>query len=810
MSQTRIAQLLLPLLKGPLSWITRSKPLPADPVETLALDPDKVVCYVLRTQSATNLMMLAEQCEELGLPSPMESLGISGLNDSPRHVFLARSLGWFNRDSRLLRHENRLQSLLEAATLEGVDVQLVPVSVYWGRNPGKERSLFKLLFADQEGAGLLRRLLITLFNGRQVFVSFSAPISLKDWQAEQEPNKAFGKLVRILKLHFHRQRIATMGPSLTHRGDLLNSLLAAQPVRDAIEQEARKRKIGMRQAKQQAKAQILEIASTPSHVVLRLFDMLLTWLWNKLYDGVEVKNIELLRRAAQKYEIVYVPTHRSHMDYLLLSYVLYYNGLVPPHIAAGINLNFWPVGRLLRCGGAFFLRRSFKGNRLYTAVFNEYLHFLLARGVPVEYFIEGGRSRTGRLLDAKTGMLSMTVQNYLRGSRKPLAFIPVYFGYERVMEVSTYLNELHGSSKQSESFLQLLRTRKALRQPYGKVYVSFGEPLLINQLLDQVHPDWRNHPEDLDERPLWFKNTVNELAEGILSRINRAAAVSPMALVATILLAQPRLIIDRRELILLLDGVRQILTDAPYSLEMSLPDDKAEHLLQQAIRLGAVREMPHEYGAMIALLPEQAAMASYYRNNVLHLFLLPALMASCFLMDDCITLAVLHKRCRQFYPFLKAEFHLHWSLEQLDSAINDYVEALTRKGWLNAKAELIACIPETRPLLLQLARLVEPCLQRYAIALKLLKAHKGRLSRSQLIHECRLVAQKISLLYGINAPEAFDRSLFETLSAQLERQGYVVSDENILIEQEHCKALMAALSLLLPEEAMQRVLQSLP
>lgn len=123
---------------------------------------------------------------------------------------------------------------------------------------------------------------------------------------------------------------------------------------------------------------------------LRVADRFLRWLWNKLYQGIDVQNADRVRKLAlDGHEIVYVPCHRSHIDYLLLSYVLYHQGLVPPHIAAGINLNFWPVGGMFRRGGAFFIRRTFKGNRLYSTIFREYLAELFHRGYSVEYFIEG-------------------------------------------------------------------------------------------------------------------------------------------------------------------------------------------------------------------------------------------------------------------------------------------------------------------------------------------------------------------------------------------------------------------------------------
>ena len=141
------------------------------------------------------------------------------------------------------------------------------------------------------------------------------------------------------------------------------------------------------------------------------------------------------------------------MDYLLLSYIIYHQGYALPHIAAGINLNIPVVGRLLRKGGAFFIRRSFAGNALYTVVFMKYLAAIMARGHSIEYFIEGGRSRTGRLLHPKTGMLSMTVRSFLRDPVRPVVFVPVYFGYERIVEANTYISELSGAPKKKESWL---------------------------------------------------------------------------------------------------------------------------------------------------------------------------------------------------------------------------------------------------------------------------------------------------------------------------------------------------------------------
>ena len=233
------------------------------------------------------------------------------------------------------------------------------------------------------------------------------------------------------------------------------------------------------------------------------------------------------------------PCHRSHFDYLLLSYVLYHQGLHTPHIAAGINLNMPVIGPILRRGGAFFLRRSFKGNRLYAAVFEAYLDQILQRGHSVEYFVEGTRSRTGRLLQPKGGMLMMTVNSYVRNPKRPIVFVPVYFGYEKLIEGDSFISELGGAAKQKESLFGLVKSIRSLRDNFGKVYVNIAEPIELDDVLHRLQPDWRELPQKDDARPAWLGDVVDTLGVDIMSNINAAAAVTPISLVTVTRSAWP-------------------------------------------------------------------------------------------------------------------------------------------------------------------------------------------------------------------------------------------------------------------------------
>lgn len=329
-----------------------------------------------------------------------------------------------------------------------------------------------------------------------------------------------------------------------------------------------------------------EVAANFTYEAVRLSDRVLSWTWNRLYQGINVHNAERVRKLAQDgHEIVYVPCHRSHMDYLLLSYVLYHQGLVPPHIAAGINLNFWPAGPIFRRLGAFFIRRTFKGNKLYSTVFREYLGELFSRGYSVEYFMEGGRSRTGRLLEPKTGTLAMTIQAMLRGGKRPITLVPVYIGYEHVMEVATYAKELRGATKEKESLIQMVRGLRKLRN-LGQGYVNFGEPIPINNWLNQHVPEWRESIDPIEaQRPSWLTPTVNAIANTVMVNINKSAAANAMNLCSTALLASRQRALTREQLLEQLDCYLQLLRNAPYAEDATTPNQTAEELLKHALQM---------------------------------------------------------------------------------------------------------------------------------------------------------------------------------------------------------------------------------
>ncbi len=401
---------------------------PETPSEIIT-DSDAEICYVLENGGLADLLALERACEKSGLPSPSRPFRFCEKRFSRRLVVLRPLTGFLFRRARA-EGSRDLRQIVEAANGCSKELLLIPVAIYWGRSPDKEASFFKLLFSENWSvAGRTRKFFATLLHGRSTLLRYSDALPLTSInQDELGAAIEFRKVSRILRVHFRQRRTATVGPDLSHRRTMVNEVLHAPAVRKAIQAEAGDDPRKQEASREKARAYAMEISADISYPVIRLMLRVLGWVWNKIYDGIELQHVGRLHDVAKDKEIIYTPCHRSHFDYLLLGYIGYNEGLSVPHIAAGINLNMPIVGPILRRGGAFFLRRSFRGNRLYAAIFDAYLHQVLVRGHSIEYFVEGGRSRTGRLLEPKAGMLAMTVRSYIKDPKRPVVFVPVYFG----------------------------------------------------------------------------------------------------------------------------------------------------------------------------------------------------------------------------------------------------------------------------------------------------------------------------------------------------------------------------------------------
>ena len=772
---TRLSNLFLAALRRLLYVVVRTHVTP-EPAE-LRVDSDRPLCYVLQDRLLSSLLVLEEEAGRLNLPSALEPIGLE-FPTAKRAVFSVI----LNRNplsTRTTEPSVTLAQLTAALFRDGtLDVDLVPVMVLWGRAPRSQDSLLKALFADAwASVGPLRQLAIILLHGRQTRVGFGEPISLRRLiDDEAEEATAIRKANRFLRFHFRRLREAAIGPDLSHRRNLVRSMIASLELQQAIADEARRLGIPIAAAEDRARKFAWEIASDFSYPVVRAGELVLKRVWQQLYDGVDVLHAEEIAKIAPGKGLVYLPNHRSHVDYLLLSYFIHAQGLAPPHIAAGANLNFPIVGPILRRGGAFFLRRSFRGEPLYAAVFREYLHAMIVTGFPIAYFIEGGRSRSGRTLAPKGGLLGMTVESFMREHPRPLILVPVHFSYEKLFEGPTLVAELEGQPKKGESLRSLIGAARNLKRVYGRVYVNFGAPLSVDEFLDRAAPGW--HALQGSEQRDKARELTPLIGREMAQRINSAVVVNPMNLFALAIVPSLRHALDERALAQQIAWLQALGRRFPYSPNAVLAADDPPAVIAHAEKLGYAKRVPHPLGDVITVPDREVAALNYIRNNALHAYALPALVASLVVSRREVTPDGVAEFAEGGLPFLRAELTLRHSAEEAVAESRRIVEFFVELKWARPVVDGAVRAADRDSLeragLELLARSLRHLLRRNYLTIALLNRFAAEgLPRKRLEELMQLLTQRLSLLFEFAPPDFYERSTFASYIDTLIETGLV-------------------------------------
>ncbi|MDA9281919.1 glycerol-3-phosphate 1-O-acyltransferase PlsB [Pseudomonadales bacterium] len=679
------------------------------------------VRYILDSDSLADRLLLELGCEASRLPEPL-TLDPNAPN---AYFCLNHREGFWGR--RSARGDARSTSLkVDPAIGDELATRLVPVSIYWGHQPDRALSLWKVLLSDQwASTSKFRKILCIALTRRHILVHFGDPLDV-DELTNDLPSAALKtkRIHRLLRRHFKSQKQSIIGPDLSHRRTLLDELLAAPAVDAAIMTVAEASERPRHRVAAQAYRYASEIASDQSYRVIRFFSIILTWLWNRLYNGIEVSHLERVRAVSDNAEIVYVPCHRSHIDYLLLSYVLYHNGLALPHIAAGINLNLFLVGPLLRRAGAFFMRRSFKEDLLYKAVFDEYIHLLLSKGYSLEYFVEGGRSRTGGMLTPRPGMINMTLRGYYRDHHRDIKFVPVYFSYERVLEISSYLDERTGHQKKTESLRDLFGVFRYFKLDFGQVSVNFGEPISLEQFLSM------RVDSDLEMiEPDKHKAICRELGHHIVQGINAAIPVNPTQILATLFVHAGHLEIPEERLRRQLRFLTTLIEADQIS---SIFDQSDAQIIDYFLSTSGAERQLRDGEPMITITPGGLIDMRYYSNSVTHLFVLPSLIANRLIQEPMIDPEPFFDQLTVLAPLLNAICFS--KLAPSAERINELLEIFDYK----TEDQQVSSARVDSPLasdLIQIAGIIEPALKQIALACALLKVKPDLLDDLATINE---------------------------------------------------------------------------
>jgi len=395
-------------------------------------------------------------------------------------------------------------------------------------------------------------------------------------------------------------------------------------------------------------------------------------------------------------------------------------------------------------------------------------------------------------------------------------FQPVYIGYEKLIEGPSYVSELSREEKRKESWIGLLRSFGILRQKYGKVAVSFGEPIRLDALLDTMSKDWRAEAA-IDDRPDWFGRAVGELAEQILVNINRAADVNPINLLALAILSMPKHAMGESDLIAQLELCKRLLRRVPYSDRVTVTEKSGAEIVAYGEKMEVIARTRHPLGDVLASTGEQAVLLSYFRNNVLHLFATASWVACCFLNNRRLRRATVVRLGRFVYPFLKQELFLPWTEEEYAQRVEETMDEFLAEGLLTQNREgtiLRRRVGQTDEAfrLRMIAQSLTQAFERFYIAIAVLVRNgPGTLATSELENQCHQIAQRLALIYERTAPEYFDKNLFRGFIATLKERKVVWLDQaGKLVFGDALAGIAKDSSLILSRELRHSVLKLMP
>jgi len=557
---------------------------------------------------------------------------------------------------------------------------LVPTAMFFTRKPSRSiPTMVDIFFGPEERPKRARRLFTLFKNPGDVFAEISEPINLQEALsmpevAELSADEQARELRRQLILQTNRHRQSILGPVLKTREELKQSILTGERLQTFMKEHARSKNIALHTVYRKANNHLEEIMAKYNMAIIRAGDLGVRWIIRWMFEGVSFsqQEVENVKATAQKAPLVLIPCHKSHIDYLIISYILFQSHMPCPLIAAGKNLSFWPLGPFFRGGGAFFIRRTFRGAILYSKVFAEYIFRLLKEGFNIEFFIEGGRSRTGKLILPKLGLLSIILNAYKDGACEDLMLVPIFIGYDRVLEESAYLHEIEGGQKEPENLRQVIRARKFLKKRYGRIYLNFHEPLSLNDILARMDLPLAEVP------PKEFNAFIRNLGHRIIHAINTVSVVTPYALVAAAMLCWPKERFSFEELVM---TVRTFLTHLS-SQQARLSDTLAmdhERAVEQVVDAYLQRKFIEQVGkeaqddtrdGVFTVSENRRPMLEYYKNNAIAFFVPAAYTALAIRELDAFQFST--AQLHDAYAFLQDLFKNEFAFD-VDKSTETYV-----------------------------------------------------------------------------------------------------------------------------------------
>ena len=665
-----------------------------------------------------------------------------------------------------------LHELLRASQAVEQPVFLVPVAIFRGKGfRRKESRLATLLYSVQDAPGEAKRLFNYLWNAEETQLTLGREIVLghfiEEYPRESE-DRLVRRLARALQIFLYREERLVWGPALLPRRLVRRQVLRDPEMVRLVRRIAAERGVTRARVWRETRGYFGEMAANFNGLYFGILEAVFNWLWKRVFSGLEIIGLERVIDSVKEHPVVLVPCHRSHFDYLILSYIFHLNYLSPPHIAAGNNLSFWPLGPLFRGAGAFFIRRTFDDNELYKMVFRKYLAFLIREGYTQEFFIEGGRTRTGKILTPRLGMLTALVNAFIQGVRRDLYFVPISIHYGRIPEEEAYRREVAGEEKEPESLSGLLRARSVLSRRYGTAYVSFAEPISLGAALGPLRERFQSGFGDppVEEEKRRF---IRRLGFRLLREVNAAAVAGATPISATALLAAPRAACRIEEFIAAAIALVGLLRAKEVRLTASLErnvDLNFRESLDWLTNGGLVERLVDSNGVVIHVPTEKRTSLDFYKNTTIHFFLVPSLL-TCALLAD-VPLGALRGHLSWWLDLYRWEFPLP-EREQLNAEIGRWLAYYREAGALLGDAAVA-----DHPVVRATAGVLENFREAYLIAARTVAANQEwPIALPSLTKRMQRQFRTSLLLDEVRKPEGGSMITFGNALSRLAELGHV-------------------------------------
>lgn len=724
-------------------------------------------------------------------PDPVRSgwLARAVAAGAPVTVFVQERRSWSDRWDGLPAPDP-FAALLEAQGATERPVLLVPVVIVWNRSPDK-RGAMAAFVSGVQAPGLIASL-VGLLRG-DAFVQIGDPVSLAELQERVPPPRQARAARLLVRRWLHREGKIVRGPTLLPHAEMRRMVLDNPSMRQLAAAEAQASGKRVEQIRRRMEKDFDLIAARFSFWMVRAAYVFLRPLWTRVYSGVDVRpeDLERIRAAMRGGSAVLVPSHKSHFDYVLLAWVFYEHDLIVPHVVAGANLAIWPVSIFLRGAGGFFIKRSFGDDRVFPEVFSRYLRELIRQGYPVEFYIEGGRTRTGKPLPPKLGVLGMVFDAAsLRPAQHEVTLLPIALAYEQVAEERVYARELGGEEKKPETVGQLVQARSVLRRRFGRVYLRVAEPIPTSPLVDPTpeSPGWGDRPRP--ER----KVALQVVGERIMHRIGRATVVLSTSLVALALLAHPRRGVRHAELVARADRFLAFLRHhgAPEAASLAHLSEARAQALERFEARKLIVAHTAEGDRVWSIEPEGRIQLDFYKNQAMPWFTLACYAAAAIraLPEGAFALGAPRERFLRLIWLLRREFLLDPDRAASDQLL-DGLAALEAHGAIGPASDgAFQVVDPSR--IGEIYSLLRPFLESYALALGAPERHPG-LDRKALVSKL-LGEGPAALADGtLTRPEALSReTLANALSAYVE-SGVFIEEDGVVRPREDAVAATRAL-----------------